>query len=121
VGCRLNREVVIEGGSTSVQSNAPNECSDWIAENAPSHRHSWEPTGCWFHSEGVISCMIGPPALFIDEDRWLAFLKSRDSLGVKNALEAAAGGEDSVAELRERVDLWRANHPLQTDQASPGR
>lgn len=73
LGCRLEREVR-RAEPPVVLSEKPSACSEWVAQNIPSHEHAWTATGCWWADDGSVSCLATPRLLHVSNSDWLEYL-----------------------------------------------
>ena len=105
LGCRLEHEVDLSDGRI-VLDESPSECSAWVIQHLPEHRHHWTPMGCWGNND-TIRCfrnswlLLSPSA-----DDWLAYLQSLPRARRSEVVTSAAANRDSAAQLRQECESW---------------
>lgn len=102
-GCRLQREVTLDGGR-SVLSQSDSACSEWVTEHAPNHVHEWTPIGCWSTDKGV-ACHRSAWPLLVSSEQWLAYLQCLPEGLRDDVIVGVAGGKEGP--LRE-CQAWAA-------------
>lgn len=114
LGCRLEAEVVVTGGSRDVQKYNSSACSQWVAETGLKHQHSWKKVGCWKTRSSYVT-RAGPG---IWRGDWFEYLQglSREELAEILSLDL----EDPVVWERTKAECrkWRALETKTYDDSS---
>lgn len=103
-GCRVEERVVQVFGHTFVAEQMGNECSNWVLDQVPEHRHGWTRSGCW-ESGSMTSCHWG---LLPMATPWLDYLQGLSAERLRAALDRVAHSRLSPQRAHALWERWRA-------------